>query len=230
MIKQLPVFFILFLIVFCGSVSASTITGSPGSLASPGSVGSVQLSLDSVDKGLSGYILSVYPEDPGIVTISGTTFPSWATLSEVSPGSGAAFTIKALDLNESISAGAKDIPLATLNLNGIASGTTRIMVESRQIDDDQGDAIAVQVVPGSVTVGGSSGGQVVDLDLKSGWNLIGIPMTLQSGTNTAEIFKDVQSEGHSVFTYNGVDGWKTVGRTEVLNAMSVHTGFTRLSR
>jgi hypothetical protein len=51
-------------------------------------------------------------------------------------------------------------------------------------------------------------------------------MVLQSGSDTADIFKDLPSEGHSVFTYNSVDGWKTIGRTEILSAMNAYWLFT----
>jgi hypothetical protein len=193
------------------------------------SEGTALITLDSADQGLSGYIFSVYPENEKIITITGATFPSWATLSEVTPGSGAEYTIRALDLNDEISSGAVTIPLATLNLKGGLSGSTRIMVESRQIDDDLGENILVQIAPGVASVGG---GAVTDpaftLDLKPGWNLIGIPAILTPGSDTAEIFKDVQSDGHSVFSYNDVDGWKTVTRNEVLHAMNAYWIYTTL--
>ncbi|PKL60679.1 MAG: hypothetical protein CVV33_01415, partial [Methanomicrobiales archaeon HGW-Methanomicrobiales-4] len=155
----------------CTLTAAATISVVPATITGPGVEGSALISLDTADKGLSGYILSVYPEDPQVVTITGATFPSWASLSEATPGEGAAFTISALDLNEAIGTGAQNVPLATLNLNGISSGTTRIQVESRQIDDDEGNAISVQISPGAITVGGG-GEQGIDLSLVPGWNLI----------------------------------------------------------
>lgn len=206
--------------------SAATISVSPASITGPGMTGSVALTLDLADQGLSGYILSVYPEDPAIITISGATFPSWAALSDSTPGSGSALTIRALDLNESISSGAQNVPLATLNLNGVASGSTRIMVTATQIDDDQGNAINPQITPGQVTVSGGGGGGQLDLTLVPGWNFVGIPMVLASGYDTAEVFKDVPSGGHSVFTYDSSAGWKTIGRTEVLSAMNAYWIYT----
>jgi hypothetical protein len=206
-------------LVFSTFASGATISVSPTELSGPGATGSVLISLDSANQGLSGYILSVYPEDSRIVTITGTSFPEWASLSEANPGEGAAFTIRALDLNDAIGSDARDVPLATLNLNGVMSGTTRIIVESRQIDDDLGEAIEMQFIPGSVTVSGSSV-QTFDLNLQVGWNLIGIPMTLTSGSDTAIVFKDVPSAGHSIFTYNDVSGWKTIPKDEVLLGMN----------
>ena len=221
MIRSNQFIFVILSLMIISTVSASMIRVSPGTITGIGQAGSVDVSLDSAENGLSGYILSVYSENPQIVAITGATFPSWASLSDVSEGQGAAYTIKALDLNESLSSGASNIPLATLNLNAISVGSTRIMIEVRQVDDDQGGAIQAETSPGTVTVG-SSTGQSLNLNLKPGWNFISIPMTLQPGTDTAEIFKDIPSEGHSVFTYDGVNGWKTLRRTEVLNAMTAY--------
>ncbi len=202
--------------------SAATISVSQASIAGPGMTGSVDLTLDVADQGLSGYILSVYPEDPAIVTISGASFPPWASLSDATPGSGSEMTIRALDLNESVNPGAQNVVLATLNLNGVASGSTRIMVKITQIDDDQGSSITPQITPGSITVAGGGTGEQIDIALVPGWNFISIPMVLASGSDTAEVFKDIPSGGHSVFTYDPTAGWKTIGRTELLSAMNAY--------
>ncbi|MFH0968690.1 MAG: hypothetical protein V1862_13505, partial [Methanobacteriota archaeon] len=95
----------------------------------------------------------------------------------------------------------------------------------RQIDDDEGNVISVQISPGTVTVSGG-GEQGIDLSLVPGWNFIGIPMTLQSGAETAEIFKDVPSAGHSIFAYDPVSGWKTISRTEILTPMNAYWIYT----
>lgn len=218
-------FLILLCIIICSGASAATISVAPSTLTT-GGTGTALISLDSADQGLSGYIFSVYPEDPRVATISGASFPSWATLSDVTPGSGAAYTIRALDLNEGVGPGARNVALATLNLNGVAAGSTKIQLEIKQIDDDSGNAISAQISPGSVTVGGGGGDQTFDLTLVPGWNFVSIPMTLKSGANTAEVFKDIPSAGHSVFSYDAQAGWKTIGRTEVLTGMNAYWIYT----
>lgn len=205
--------------------TSSTITVAPVTMSGPGMSGSALVSLDIADQGLSGYILSVYPEDPLVARITGATFPAWASLSETTPGSGAAYTIRALDLNGTIGPGAQNVPLATLNLDGVASGSTRIMVESKQMDDDNGNALSAQITPGQVTVGGG-GEQTLDLQLVPGWNFIGIPMVMQSGSDTANVFRDVPSAGHSIFSYDPQKGWQTVGQTETLSAMNAYWIYT----
>jgi hypothetical protein len=215
----------LFFLFACSLVSAATISVGSTMITGQGTEGTALISLDIADQGLSGYILSVYPENPQIVTITGASFPPWAALSETTPGEGAVYTLRALDLNETIGKGMQHVPLATLNLKSISSGTTRILVESRQIDDDGGNAIPVQVSAGTATVSDGEE-QGFDLLLAPGWNFIAIPMTLQSGSHTAEIFKDVPSAGHSLFAYDPQSGWKTIGRTEVLTAMNAYWMYT----
>ncbi len=219
---------ILLLTGLCSAVgSASTISISPVSIPGIGMSSTATISLDSADQGLSGYIMSVYPESPQVVSIAGVTFPNWAILSEAAHGEGAAYTIRALDMNEAIGPGAKNIPLATLNLNGVTSGSTRIMVDVKQLDDDTGNTIKAQAVPGQVTVDNSGGDQILNLQLVPGWNFIGIPMTMQAGTDTAEVFRNVPSAGHSVFTYDAQKGWSIVGPNDILSPMNAYWVFTQ---
>ena len=184
------------------------------------------ISLDSADQGLSGYILSVHPENPQISTISGVTFPGWATLSDATHGEGATYIIRALDMNEAVGPGAKNVQLATLTLNGVSPGSTQIMIEVKQLDDDNGNAISSQLLPGQVTVGNSGGDQILNLQLVPGWNFIGIPMIMQPGTDTAEVFRNVPSAGHSVFTYDAQKGWSIVGPKDTLSPMNAYWIFT----
>ncbi|MDD1730450.1 MAG: hypothetical protein LUQ50_15455, partial [Methanospirillum sp.] len=93
-----------------GLVSASTISISPASIPGVGMSGSALISLDTADQGLSGYIFSIYPENPQVAKITGVTFPEWASLSEATPGDGAAYTIRALDLNDAIGYRAQSVP------------------------------------------------------------------------------------------------------------------------
>ncbi|HWQ66382.1 MAG TPA: hypothetical protein VN372_05885 [Methanospirillum sp.] len=210
---------------FLSPASGSAILGSSSSLSGPSATGSMELSIDSVPQGLSGYILTVTPENPEIVTITGATFPAWAAINDGSPGEGNRYTLRAGDLTDTIKPGATSVPLATLALAAKASGSTRILIEPKQFDDDVGNAITVSAASGSVTVGGG-GDQNVDLILLPGWNLIAIPMTLKSGSDTAQIFRDVPSAGHSVFSYDPGAGWQTVGSDVVLSPMSAYWIFT----
>nr|WP_319539961.1 hypothetical protein [uncultured Methanospirillum sp.] len=218
---------IVLLTGFCSATgSASTISISPASISGVGMSSTATISLDSADQGLSGYILSVYPVNPQISTINGVTFPDWATLSDATHGEGATYIIRALDMNEAVGPGAKNVPLATLTLSGVTPGSTQIMIEVKQLDDDNGNAINSQVIPGPVTVSNSGGDQILNLQLVPGWNFIGIPMFMQPGTDTAEVFRNVPSAGHSVFTYDAQKGWSIVGPKDTLSPMNAYWIYT----
>lgn len=55
--------------------------------------------------------------------------------------------------------------------------------------------------PAYIRVNGN--GPDFQLSLLAGWNFITAPMTLLSGSNTASIFSSVESDGHSILTYDG---------------------------
>lgn len=47
----------------------------------------------------------------------------------------------------------------------------------------------------------------MNLTLLQGWNLISTPKTLRPGNDTYAIFSGVDSDGHSMYTYDPVSGW-----------------------
>jgi len=52
------------------------------------------------------------------------------------------------------------------------------------------------------------------IHLFSGWNFVSTPRVLQPGNNTAGIFADVDTGGHSIWLYNASTGkWSTMGAT-----------------
>lgn len=55
------------------------------------------------------------------------------------------------DLNDNTQPGDTDIALASIDLEGLASGATTISVENATVQDEQGDAIAPEVDTGQVT-------------------------------------------------------------------------------
>ncbi|PKL60678.1 MAG: hypothetical protein CVV33_01460, partial [Methanomicrobiales archaeon HGW-Methanomicrobiales-4] len=71
--------------------------------------------------------------------------------------------------------------------------------------------------PGFVTVTGE--GPDFQLSLSQGWNLVTAPMPLLSGSNTAALFADLDSAGHSIFTFNGTT-WVLVTRDEVISPLT----------
>ena len=61
----------------------------------------------------------------------------------------------------------------------------------------------------------------ISYTLDRGWNLIGIPAQPIDGYNTASVFSQVPSDGHSMFKY-GPAGWESVSPTTPLHAMDAY--------
>lgn len=53
------------------------------------------------------------------------------------------------------------------------------------------------------------------LELKSGWNFISTPSVLKAGSDSARIFEDVDTKGHSLYTWQNAT-WKPVKREQAI--------------
>jgi len=76
----------------------------------------------------------------------------------------------------------------------------------------------------------SGGGTTVpaDLTLQPGWNFISVPRPLATGNNTALIFADVETDGHSVLWYDTPNSeWVALAATDLINPLE---GFWVYSR
>ncbi|MDD3915450.1 MAG: PKD domain-containing protein, partial [Bacteroidales bacterium] len=68
----------------------------------------------------------------------------------------------------------------------------------------------------TITVTGSGDtepGETGTLTLHPGWNFVSTPKRLASGANTFAVFDAVDTAGHTVLLYDGIDGWKTANST-----------------
>lgn len=208
-----------------------------------GTQGNADITLDSVPAGLSGYRMTVSSDNPAVVTVTGVSFPKWASLSEAVPGESGSFALSAIDLNSEVEKGAGSITLATLNIQASGAGSAQITMGGVQIDDDSGNPVQAEIKPGMVTIPGStpvptsvptvmptltptSSPQENKITLNTGWNLVNIPMELSEGSNTAEIFRDVKSAGHSILTFDSSSGWVTVGKNDRLTPMTGYWIYT----
>jgi hypothetical protein len=60
----------------------------------------------------------------------------------------------------------------------------------------------------------------VPLTLKAGWNFISMPKRLASGYSTAQqVFDSVDTAGHSIFTYDGTNGWTAMSSDNVVSPL-----------
>nr|WP_246589358.1 NosD domain-containing protein [Methanofollis formosanus] len=48
------------------------------------------------------------------------------------------------------------------------------------------------------------------LILRKGWNFVSVPRTLAPGNDTVALFENVDCAGHSIFGYDGTDGWEVL--------------------
>jgi len=219
------------------SVLSEVISIGPVTLAA-GTSGTSDITIDTLPNGLSGYRMTVASDNQAVVTVMGATFPSWAALSDATAGEGGSYLLSAIDLNSGVEAGAGGITLATLNLQAVGAGSAQITMSTVQLDDDAGNAVTTVLKPGTISVPGQTPvptqtpvithtpapttapfGELT-VNLLPGWNLVNIPVQLTPGSNTAEIFKNVQSAGHSILTYDSTAGWITIGKDDVLKPMT----------
>ncbi len=112
-------------------------------LPDPGSVGmssNVDITIDTGSGGLAGYIIDINIVDASVAKIVNVFFPPELGLNQFDPDpvDGPTVQITAVDLGDSVKGGALGVRLATIQLEGLAVGTTAIDVEITQLDDDKG--------------------------------------------------------------------------------------------
>ena len=112
-------------------------------LPGPGSVGGaldVDITIDTGSGGLAGFIIDISIVDASVAKITNVFFPPELGLNQFDPDpvNGPAVQISAVDLGDAVKGGALDVRLATIQLEGLAVGTTVIDVDIMQLDDDKG--------------------------------------------------------------------------------------------
>ncbi|WP_220682504.1 NosD domain-containing protein [Methanofollis formosanus] len=96
-----------------------------------------------------------------------------------------------------------DTAVATVNATGyveaVAAGTATITATSGEVS---GTA--------EVTVSAAPSPEFTVLTLKKGWNFVSVPRTLAPGNDTVALFENVDCAGHSIFGYDGTEGWEVL--------------------
>ncbi|MFD1634039.1 alkaline phosphatase PhoX [Haloplanus ruber] len=135
-----------------------------------GATGAAELTASSLPTGFSGAEVTVSVTNPEVATITGVEFPEELGLTESTVGSdGTSATLRFADVDGNVEAGGRNIPVATLTLRGVDTGTTDLELEVTQMDDESGNAIDAQtrrgvLVTGPPTVAGGSAPTDVDGD------------------------------------------------------------------
>ncbi|WP_154019998.1 hypothetical protein [Halococcus sediminicola] len=123
---------------------------------SPGASASVDLTLSTAPEGVSGYDLVVRLADPSVGTITSASVASEFGLDRVSVSDdGTTVMLAGVDNDENVQPGATDVQLGTVELTGESAGTTQVVVEEVNLDDDDGNAANPGTTPGTLTVAGA---------------------------------------------------------------------------
>ena len=99
--------------------------------------------------------------------------------------------------------------------------------------DANGQVLNLALNPGSYTVYADKGDYTVNirsnqetvavyvpLTLEAGWNFISVPKRLASGYSTAQqVFGSVDTDAHSIFTYDTTDGWTAMSSDNVVSPL-----------
>jgi len=216
----------------CG-VSANTLTLGNANLQNVGDTGWVDLSLDAAPpQGLAGYSVTFTIIDSSIADITDVRYPGWVVqgFSSRSPGTNNV-NIRVADVGDAVNAQTPGpIYLGSVQVQGLAEGTTDISVTANEVDAEDGSpvnlsvtksSIAVQLPPGSIQVTCTpvSGAQVY---------LDGV---LQSGKLTDTTLDGVTPGPHKVrVTYSGYasspekDVTVESGQTATISFALVKTG------
>jgi PKD repeat protein len=117
-----------------------------------GSSQNIQIMMDKVPAGLSGFKITIFVSDPKIAQIAAVSFPGWASMHTNSAVPTGSVWIEAVDLTDQVATGKTNVLLGTITLTGKKAGTTDLSITKTDIDDDKGNSIKPVVTKGKVNV------------------------------------------------------------------------------
>lgn len=141
------------------TATAGVISIENGQVTATGNTATVDLILDSAPRGLGGYNMNVTIADPAIAAVTAVSFPSWAGMTKTCPFPSTDCRISVVDLNHLVQPGATNVPLATLTIKGLRSGSTPVTVTVNLMNDDDEVLMQPAILPGTFTVTGSEKSQ-----------------------------------------------------------------------
>ena len=160
---------VLILLVFFGlgipcASAANNISFNPQTTQMDiGSSQNIQLVLDEVPDGLSGFSLNISVLDPEIVEITTVSFPDWSSLETNSTVPSSSVWIQAIDLNKTdpddeigqIKPGETNVLLGTITITGKKAGTSDLnILEDSYYDSDNPDFVhlTLDATPSKINV------------------------------------------------------------------------------
>lgn len=119
-----------------------------------GSTATVSIRLSEVPSGLAGYDLRVSVADGSVATITGVSVDETYSMTNTSVSAdGTSAYASGVDLDDTITPGASDVPVVTVTVKGVADGTTALRVETVNVDNDDGNDVNPTLTSGTITVG-----------------------------------------------------------------------------
>jgi PKD repeat protein len=138
--------------VLVTGASANILSIENGQVSAIGESTSLAVILDSAPDGLAGYNISVSIEDPSVAVLTGVSYPSWVTIKYNSTFPSTSCWLKGLDLAEQIQAGAEDINLATVTIQGLKAGSAPVTLSVTLMNEDGGARMYPNIQDGVFTV------------------------------------------------------------------------------
>jgi len=123
-----------------------------GEIGDIGATTVVNIIMDTVPNGLSGYNMTISLSNASIAEIISVEFPTWASINSNSTLPADTFWMKAADLMNQVQPGDTNINLGTVTIRGDVQGECNITAIVTKMDDDLGDPISPSVDPGVLTV------------------------------------------------------------------------------
>ncbi len=148
----------------------------------------LHITLNTAPNGLAGYEISVFVEDPKVAKIVDVKFPQWAKLTNSSV-EGDTASLKAVDLEDQVKAGANNINLATLKLKAVKVGETAINLMIIKMDDDEGNAITPSVKQGKLTATATK-------QTQPAWEIYAVIIAAIVASITSVIYRSRQKRRH----------------------------------
>ena len=119
--------------------------------ATVGEMISVPIAISNAPAGVAGFSIEVSLSNPAIARIVSVDFPEFGLTSQLQ-FSDSSVRISAADLFREIEVGAIDSVLAVIQIESFAQGSTSVELSIIQMDDDAGDIMEPQIVPGTVNI------------------------------------------------------------------------------
>lgn len=126
---------------------------SDGSVA-PGNATSLDVTLSNAPIGVAGFDVTLGVGNASVTTITDAATGDAFRLESMNVSDdGSSVVLSGVDLNDSITPGATDVTLGSIDIEGFAAGKPDITVENANIDSDEGGSVMPETNSGQLTVG-----------------------------------------------------------------------------